>query len=194
MALHLVATTPPTYGTNEVMAIFEGEFDAMALARLDEESVIWPSYYYSAASPTKLQEAQTNDQGERLRPAHAPRRYTYQDLVWIALFCNVRKKVRDQGIANGSKRAGEIIQQIRRLVGNIGPSCSRIVFFAKRAYLLTDDGRLEALNMGGQVAMAAVVLGSLDGEVRGRIDLLSAQPESSTSTGPQSTRAESSRG
>lgn len=165
-----------TYTTGQVSRIFGDDFSSRALIRLDENGLFRSAYYFDKAAPGRVVARASAAEDATSQSDASRRRYSYQDLVWLALLRYVNNALGNQmpAVPNSMRRAAEIVQQIRSTTGGRCPSSSRLIFVGKVAYLLGDDERLTCLSgpSAGQVALSAVLLEAVDAEVRGRIAVL----------------------
>jgi hypothetical protein len=165
------------------VAILKGRVAPMTLTRLDVEgSPLRPYGYYDADSSTRL--ISVDERQRRLRRADgslrgAPDRcYTYQQLLWIGIFCYVEWHLEQAGAPAARPRAIRAIRRLQERNHGVLPSASRLVFFEHDVYLLADDGPTECLTDDGQqLAMRQILTDEIAAEVHGRVAVLAAHRE-----------------
>lgn len=167
-------TDPVTYTTGQVSRILGSGLTAQQLIRLDDNRLFAPSYYFDADAAGRVVPRQNLTSAELEAIDGSRRRYSYQDLIWITLLRYVKNRLMESEVPSPTRRAAEVLQEIQRLFGDRCPSSSRIIFVGPNAYLLTDEARLTCLTdpAGGQVALTALLLETVDAEVRGRVAVL----------------------
>jgi len=183
-------TFPPTFTTSEVEKFFKGHFSAVKLYRLDMDPLdpackgpckghFRPAYYYDARVKggliaPKARDAQLTATGTSR--ANSPRRYTFQDIVWLSLLVKLEMALKNAKppTPNAYQRAAVVVSLLRKRFGPKCPSASRVLVVTHDIYLLTDDLRAECLTpkRQGQLAFTPFLTDRIDAEVRGRLVVL----------------------
>jgi hypothetical protein len=169
-------TTPVTYTSWEVAAIFQNAVTPASLQSLDIRGHLRPSFYFDSTGDGALIPAGERDLRvqERGRGRGDPgRRYTYLDLVWLRLFIYLKEGFIRAQVPKAVQRAGEILNVVRAQSPDNCPPSWRLSFVGKNVYLLRDDLTAECLN-DGQLAMTQLLIENAMAEVRGRVEALAA--------------------
>lgn len=171
-------TQPPTYTAGEVARIFSGEIDPVLLKNWDLSALFRPSYYLEKDKLMATAERDAHIFNPSFR-GNPRRRYTYQDLVWLQLLIYVKVQFERVGVPNARRKSAKIIASIREITNDQCPSAARLLFVGKTdVYLLLDDREVaQHLGKDNQLAMRALLTGSIFAEVKGRIAVLEAAEE-----------------
>jgi hypothetical protein len=167
-------TTPATFTSQEVSAIFHSALTPSTLQSLDKRELVRPTFYYDSAADGGLISREERDirvSSAGLSQADPHRRYTYTDLVWIRLFLRVKGEFATAAVPNPTRRAAEAIQRLRAKAGDTCPPGWRLVIFGKDLYLVTDDFRAESFAQPGQLGLVQF-FETAHAEVRGRVTAL----------------------
>src|ERR1700687_952870 len=170
------ATTPATFTSWEVAAIFQNAVTLSALQNLDVKGYLRPSFYFDASGERKLIPASERDRlvHDRGKGRGDPgRRYTYLDLVWMRLFIYLKQGFAQARVPKAVQHAGEILRIVRNQSPDNCPPSWRLAFVGKDVYLLRDDLTAECLS-NGQLAMTQLLIENAMAEVRGRVEALAA--------------------
>lgn len=164
-------TSPPTFTSHEVSAIFHGAVTPSSLQHLDRTGLLRPSFYFDALHPGNLMPQKERNSASKTKVLR--RRYSYTDLVWIRLFVSIRDAFSKSGTANCGRQAARAIAAIRASSNETCPPSWRIVLLGRELYLIRDDAIAECLTKPGQMGFVEL-LETVEAEVRGRVTALSA--------------------
>lgn len=172
------STDPPTFTSLEVSQIFRDAITQQDLYQLDGISLLRPTYYFDSKAPGKVITPKERDARITKRGPNrgSPRRrYTYSDLLWISIFIYVKETMLLKSVKNATRRAGEVLAELRKLTNGNCPPASRLLFHGKKdVYFLRDNDIAECLTRPGQPAMAQLLTDKIFADLRGRVTVLAA--------------------